>query len=272
MLTQKQWKIQHLTERMGNIAINAASEAARRAAEHLTMVKEHAIVAEEMRIMTNKMMELTEQNIFGKLDDESFDKSMKDILIMTTYLALNSALVACKALEHKPMAVYAEETRNLSLELGELYGIKQQFIDIPVVSKKNRVIKDPFFMLRAISGKYIWCENAQYVNEIFMYNTDFVKDNRLIINNEMCNMDIPIIKLGDVHENAGLIIISNDSNPHMKYAILAEITINILHNSYVGVSQPSNSDIPVRECWIASDGSEMIFPDWEKLANTVQEM
>ena len=265
MLTQKQWKIQQIAERMNNVSLMAASEAARRIAGHMTMGKEHAIVAEEMRTLSNKMIKLVEQNIFNKEDDVTFEKAMKDIITMFTFLALNTALVACKVLEHKPLAVLADETRNLSFELCELLDQEQKYIDIPVVSPKSRVVKDTVFLLRAISGKYIWCENTQFINEIMFYNTDYIIDNRLKINNKWRDTDIPIIKLGEVPQNPGLVIISNDSDPKKQYAVLAEITINILSNSHVGVSQSSKSDIPYRECWAASDGSEMIFPDWEKL-------
>ena len=271
MLTQKQWKIQHLAQHMSNVAVSAAAEAGRRAAERQSMVKEHGIVAEEMRKLTDKMIELVEQNIFGKLSDEEFDKMMKDIIMMSTYLALNAALVACKVLEHKPMAVFAEEIRNLSLELAELYNQEQQYLDIPSVSPRSRVVKGAFFMLRTVSGDITWCENAQFVNEIMLYVPDFIKNNRLVVNNEWRNMDIPVIKMGEVSQNAGLIIITNDVDPTKQYAVLAEITVNILSNSYVGVSTKSKSNIPVRECWTTSDGSELIFPDWEILANTIQE-
>ena len=266
MLTQKQWKIQHLAERMGNIAISAGAEAARRAAERQSMVREHGIVADELRMLAGRMMEMVEQNIFGKLDNGSFDTAMRDLLNRSTFLALNAALVACKALEHKPMSLFAEEVRSISLELGALYGQAQQYRDIPAVSKKSRVVNDIFFLFRAISGRYTWCENARFVNEILFYSPGLIQNNRLIVKNEWRDMDMPFIKLGDVTENAGVVIISNDRDSGRRYAVLAEVTVNVLANSHVGVCQPSASDIPVRECWLASDGSEMIFPDWEKIA------
>ena len=267
MLTQKQWKLQHLAQHMSNVAVSAAAEAGRRAAERQSMVKEHGIVAEEMRKLTDKMIELVEQNIYGKLSDDDFDKMMKDIITMSTFLALNAALVACKVLEHKPMAVFAEEIRNLTVELGELYGQEQQYLDMPSVSPRSRVVRGAFFLLRTISGGIVWCENAQFVNEIMLYVPDFIENNHLVINNEWRNMNIPVIKMGDVSQNAGLIIITSDVDSNKQYAVLAEITINILSNSHVGISTQSKSNIPVRECWTTSDGSEMIFPDWEKLAN-----
>ena len=269
MLTQKQWKIQYLSERMSNIAISMAAEAARRKAEHRTMVKEHAIVAEELRKLTDKMIELVEQNIFNKLENDVFDTAMKDVITMSTLLALNAALVACKVQENKQMAVFAEEIAYLSMDLSTLYGQKQKFHDIAKVSPKSRVAGDVFFvLLKTISGKYVWCENTQYVNEIMLYIPEYIINNRLIIKNEFRNMDMPFIKLGDETENSGLIIISNDLDSSKQYAVLAEININILSNSHIGVSKTSGSDIPVRECWAASDGSEMIFPDWEKIANS----
>ena len=265
MITQKQWRIQHLAGHMGNVAVSAAAEAARRKAERQSMVKEHAVVADEIRNISSKMIMLVEQNVFNKLDDNSFDIALQGLIVQSTFLALNAALVACKVLEHKPMAVFAEEVRNLTIELCELYGQTQQYIDIPVPENKNRVVDDTFFLIRAVSGSYIWCENARFVNEILLYTPELISNNRLMIKNGWRDIDAPFIKLGDVINNAGLVIITDDRDPNKQYAVLAEITVNLLANSYVGVSKSSASDIPVRECWIASDGSEMIFPDWEQL-------
>ena len=79
-------------------------------------------------------------------------------------------------------------------------------------------------------------------------------------------MDMPFIKLGDVPDEPGIVIISDVYDPKKHYAVLAEFNLHSLCNSHVGVSKPCSAEIPVRECWLASDGSDIIFPDWEKLS------
>jgi hypothetical protein len=99
------------------------------------------------------------------------------------------------------------------------------------------------------------------------YCPEYIKENRLIIKNEARDMDMPFIQLGKATEESGVVIISNNLNPKKQYAVLAEFNLNSLINAHVGVSKSCNAGIPVRECWSASDGSDLIFPDWEKLSS-----
>ncbi|MDR2571685.1 MAG: hypothetical protein LBD23_15520 [Oscillospiraceae bacterium] len=265
MLTQKQWKTQHLTEHIRNVAISATTEAAHLSAMHRTMVREHAIIAEEIRSISTRILDSLEKNIYCGLSDDDFTKIAINYSNCASYLALNAALLACKVREHKAMAVFAEELRTFSLELGELYGKSQRFIDAPAVLPRSKVIPDIFYIFTAISGKYVWRENAQYVHEVLSYWPDFIKNDRYIENNEVRDRNIPLIKLGELTEESGIVIISDTHDPKKQYAVLAEFTLHSLVNSHVGINKECKTDIPVRECWSASDGNDLIFPDWEKL-------
>ena len=267
MLTQKQWKTQHLAEHMLGLATAAATEAAHLSSMRHIMVKDHAVVAEEIKRISMRVIETLEQNIYGGLSDESFAEMVINYSEEASFLALNAALVACCARENKAMAVFAEELRSFSLELGELFGKKYKYTDIPEVLPKSSVVPDTFYMVRATSGNHVWVENAQFVWEFLMYCPEYIKDGRLVIKNEFRDIDIPFIKLGDVPENPGIIIISNVFDRNKKYAVLAEFNLHSLANSHIGVSKECKASIPLRECWSASDGSDLIFPDWEKLSN-----
>lgn len=266
MLTQKQWKIQHLAEQLLNTATSADAEAASRDAQRQGAAKDHLIVAEEIRNVAAHIMEALEHNIFGGLADNEFDVMINDLAKRTSFLALNAALVACKVREHKAMAVFADRLRSTALEILSLYGKEKDYVDIPAVYPRSRVVTDVFYLLCATSGNVRWYENAHLVQEFLDYCPEYFQGNRLVINNNWRNMNLPIIRLGDVPEDPSLVIVSDAHNPQKLYAVVASVNLHSLANSYVGVSKPCDAGIPIRECWSASDGSDIIFPDWEKLS------
>jgi hypothetical protein len=244
----------------------AAAEAAHLMVLRQPMVKEHAVIAEETRTISVRIMDALEKNLFCGLPDGEFETIIVEMSRMTAFLALNAALLASKVREHKALAVFADELRNFSLYLGEVYGYEQKHFDIPAVSPRSGVIADALNVFSAFSGKYQWAENARFVSEILSYAPEHIHERRLIIKNETRDMDIPFIQLGDIPENPGVVIISDCFDPKKNYAVLAEFNVNSLFFCYAGVNKPCALDIPVRECWSASDGGELIFPDWEKLS------
>ena len=267
MITQKQWKIQQLAERMQGIATSIASESAHMYSMRQSMAKEHSVIAEEMGGISVRIFKTLEQNMFGGLRDNDFDNIISEMLKRIEFLTLNAALLACKVKEHKAMAVFAEELLNVSLELQELYKREPAYLDIPEVSPRSPVVTDWFYMFTAISGKYVWRENAQLIAEVMNYVPEYVQGNRYVIKDGNRDMDIPLVKLGEISSSAGIVIVMDWLNPSKLYAVLAELKVpHSLSNSRVGISKPCTADIPVRDCWLASDGSELIFPDWEKLS------
>ncbi|MCL2222715.1 MAG: hypothetical protein FWC20_08740 [Oscillospiraceae bacterium] len=268
MITQKQWKIQQLALHMQSAATAIASESAHMSSMRQVMAKEHAIIAEEMSAISMRILKTLEQSIFGGLQDDEFDNMMLQMLRRIEFLTLNAALLACKVKEHKAMAVFAEELLNTSLELQEMYEQKTEYLDIPEVSPRSTVVTDWFYMFTAISGKYIWRENAQFIAEVMDYMPECVQGNRYIVKDGNRNMDIPLIKLGEATSSTGVVIVTDWQSPSKLYAVLAELKIpHSLSNSRVGISKASTADIPVRDCWTASDGSDLIFIDWEKLSS-----
>jgi len=266
MITQKQWKTRQLAEHMQSTATSIAAEAAHMYSMRQFMAKEHAIIAEEMSGISERMLKTLEQNIFGGLQESEFDHMVLEMLKRIEFLTLNAALLACKVKEHKAMAVFAEQLLNTSLELQELYEREAAYLDIAEVSPRSTVVTDWFYMFTAISGKYTWRENAQLIAEVMNYRPEYVQGNRYVVKEGNRDMDIPFIKLGEVTNNPGVVIVMDWLNPSKLYAVLAELAIpHSLSNSRVGISKPSTADIPVRDCWSASDGSDLIFPDWEKL-------
>jgi len=269
MITQKQWKIQQLVLHMQSTATAIASEAAHMSSMRQIMAKEHAIIAEEMSGISTRILKALETNIFGGLQDDEFDNMMLQMLGRIEVLTLNAALLACKVKEHKAMAVFAEELLNISLELQELFDQKTNYSDIPEVSPQSTVVTDWFYMFTAISGKYVWRENAHFIAEVMNYNPEYVQGSRYIVKDGNRDMAIPFIKLGEVTGNKAVVIVKDWQSPSKLYAVLAELKIpHSLSNSRVGIStKPGTADIPVRDCWSASDGSDLLFIDWEKLSS-----
>ena len=269
MITQKQWKIQHLAEHARNLSASIAAEAAHRTVQRQPMAADHAVIAEVTKQLSLKMLGAVEKNIFGSLPDEEFVKVIADCSKTSVYLALNAGLLSCKLREHMPLAVFAEELRDCALELLEATGNRQSYADIPAALPRSRIIADMFYICSAVSGKYTWFENAQLVQEILYDGHDYVQGNRLIIKNPWRDIDMPFIKLDNTSNDAVVIIISDALDPKKGYAVSANVNLGSLANSHVGVNKPCKIDIPVRECWAASDGSDIIFPDWEKIASTL---
>lgn len=266
MLSQKQWKTQQLAERMHNTATSAAIIAADLTAGRKPMVREHGVIADETRAVSVKMMKALEQNIFACLADGKFEALMIGLSRQTALLALNAALVSGKIREQKALAVVADELRNLALELGELYGQSQAYRDIPVVSPRSKVLSNTFDLFHATSGQVTWYENAQFVQEVLNYCPEYIQNGRLVIDNAWRELNAPLIQFGDAPEDAGIVIISDAYEPRKQYAVVAGFEMLCLSRSHVGVSKPCSMDIPVRDCWAASDGSELIFPDWNKIS------
>jgi len=269
MLTQKQWKIQYLAERMNNLALNLAAESARQIVLRQHTAHEQAIIAEEARNIAVRLLEAVEAGIYRNLSNYDFDKIAHDMAKRTSFLALNAAFVSCKIPELMPVAVFAEELLNIWRELTDTLEVRVDFTDIPVPSPRSTVIPDVFYLFQATSGNITWCENARLVMEVLGAEGDgleYVQGNRYVIKNNWRDLDVPFINLGEVSENPGIIIIADASDRKKQYAVYASVSVHGLVNSYVGVSQTYSGEIPVRECWLASDGSELIFPDWEKLS------
>ena len=258
-------KLMYLAERMVNLSLMEASESARQAVQRQLMVYEQQLAAEETKQFAFRMIEVVEGSMSGSLPDTEFDKVMKELTKRLSFLALNTALISCKVRELHPLAVFAEEKLNIWGELNEALGNTVEYRDIPAVMPRSRIIRDVFYMFSAVSGEYLWSENAQLVMEVMNYRPEFIQDNRLVIKNGQRDMDIPYIRLGDVPESPGVVIISDALDPKKLYAVLAEFGLHSLTNSYVGVNKPCSADIPVRECWSSSGGGEIIFPDWEGL-------
>ena len=265
MLTNKQWKIQSLSERMNNLAVSIAAESARQAVQRQRTAKEQAIIAEETRSLAARLFEAVENSAFKNLNESDFDTIVRKVTERASFLALNTAFVSCRLPELYPVTVFAEELLNLWRELSEALGDTVVFTDIPMPSPRSRVIPDVFYMLRATSGEVTWCENAQLVIEVLEYCPDYIHGGKLIINNEWRNMDMPFITLGDVPCNPGIIIISDAQDRNIQYAVHTSVSVHGLANSYVGINKSYSGSFPVRECWSASDGSDLIFPDWERL-------
>jgi len=266
MLNQKLWKIKSMAERMSNLAYSIAAEAARQKVKRQQMTREQATIAEETRTLSMRLLDAAESGIFGNLPESGFDAIAEDITKKVSFLALNTAFVSCKLPEFMPVAVFAEELLNIWRELSEALGDVVEFTDIPTPSPRSRVIPGVFYLLRATSGDTVWCENAQLVTEVLDYCPEFIQDNRLVIKNAWRDLDIPFIKLGEVAENRGIVIIADAIDKKKYYAVYASVSVHCLANSYVGVNKPYTGDMPVRECWAASDSSELIFPDWEKIS------
>ena len=266
MLTQKQWKIQQLAEHMHNTATSAGIVAANLAALRKPMVSEHGVIADETRIVSLKILEALEKNVYADLSNSEFETIILELSRQTAFAALNAALLAGKVMEHKALAVVADELRYTAMELGTVCGNTHKYKDIPFVSPRSTVVSDTFDLFHATSGQYTWYENARFVQEILNYCPEHIQDNRLVINNTWRDLDAPVIRFGDVPKDAGIVIISDAFNPQKLYAVVAEFKILSLARSYVGVCKPCSAEIPVRECWSASDGSDMIFPDWDALS------
>ena len=266
-MTIKQWKVQQLAERMLNLSVNIAAESARQIVARQRFSHEQAIIAEEARFTAQRLLGATERNLFGGLLDDEYDKIIREMTRRTSFMALNTAFVSCKIPELAPVAVHAEELLNLWRELCNAMEAAQAYSDIPMPLPRSRVIPGDFYLLRATSGSLTWCENAQLVSEVMSYSPDFIMGNRLVIKNDWRDMDMPYINLGEPPGNPGIVIISDALDKKKQYAVYAEVSVHGLVNSHVGVNSPYSGEIPVRECWVASDGSEMIFPDWEKLAD-----
>ena len=268
MLTQKQWKIQCLAERMNNLSNNIAAEAARQTVQRQHMANEQTIIAEETRIIALRLLDAVEAGIFNNLCEEDFIIIVQKAAAMTSFLALNTAFVSCKIPELKPVAVFAEELLNIWCDLSEALGDIIEFKDIPVPSPRSKIIPGVFYLFRATSGGVTWCENAQLVMEVLGDDgMEYVQGDRYIIKNHWRDLDVPFIKFGEVPENPGIVIIADAIDRKKHYAVYASVSIHGLVNSYVGVNKKYNGEIPVRECWSSSDGSDLIFPDWEKLSS-----
>ena len=265
MLTQKQWKIQLLTEHMHNTATTAATIAANLSVLRQPMVREHAIIAEETRSISIRIIKALEKNIYEKLPDDEFGILILELARRLEYLTMNAALVACKVLEHKSLAVVADNLRYYSIELGELFGKKHEFSDIPAVSPRSTVIPDVFFIFSAVSGKYRWYENAQLVQEVLDYCPEYIKNGRLVMENQRHSLNAPLIQWGDINKNSGIAVIADAHDPKKFYAVISEFGLHSLFNGHVGINKAPASDIPVRECWSASDGSDIMFLDWGKM-------
>jgi|GEM_PF-1993308 len=276
MLTQRQWKVQQLAEHARNTAINIAAEAAQQIVDRRPMGSEIASIAEETRRLAERVIEAVEKNIFGKMPGDEFDTYVKGCGTAFAVLALNMGLVSCRLREHLPLAVQAEELRNCAMGLVEIYEGKQEYADFPAPMPRSRVVTDTIFLMSAFSGEYRWFENAQFVRDIF-YNSEFnktcIKGNRLV--NPKDGTDVPLIRFKGASEEGAVVFIADDTDPSKEYAVLADVTpdsvgrftMGSLANSRAGVSKPCDADFPVRECWAASDGSDIIFPDWSKFLN-----
>lgn len=265
MLNQKQWKIQQLAERMNNVAYSIAAESARQTVKRQKLAKEQSIVADEARNIAVHLLTATEQNIFNNLPDDEFDKIVKEMMTRTMVIALNTAFISCKIPDLKPVAVFAEELLNLSNEMREVMCCTPMYMDIPAPFPRSRIIPGVFYLFRATTGDVIWCENAELVTEILQPFPDGIKNNRFVEKSKWRDLDIPYINFGDASDNPYVIIVKDANDNKKHYAVQVSIDALSLANSYVGVNKPYDGVIPVRECWAASDGGELIFPDWEKL-------
>lgn len=275
MITKKQWKCQQLAEHLYTISLGISKDTARQQATYnLTFTNEHGVIAEETRKLYKFVSMTLEQNIYGGLSDEDFNKMIKDAACMSSFLALNTAIVCSKLGLLKPLAVYADEIRVISLELAELCGhqMPADYLDIPTVDPVSKAVNERVYLFSGISGKYVWTESTQYIVEILLYCPEFIKDNHLQIVNGHKNMKkpLPVIDLDKTKEHTSensCIVIINDHDDYGKsYAVIADYpNLNAIFNAFVGVSVDSPLDIPVRECWSGAGGSYINFIDWKKL-------
>lgn len=266
MLTQKQWKIQLIAEHISNIATAAATATGNLYLQRHPMVKEHAVIADEAKKLSEQIITALEQNIYANLPESEFDVIMLDLSRRTGFLALNAALLSSKMREQISLACVADELRDDSVKLDEVFGRYPKYADIPAVMPRSSVLAETLCLFTSISGNYTWYENAHFVQEILNYCPEYIENNRLIINNSWRDLDAPVIQLGDIPKNAGLVIISDAYDPQKHYAVVVEFGVHSLIRSHAGVNKPCALDIPVRECWSASDGSDIIFLDWSKLS------
>jgi len=269
MITQKQWAIQHLAAHLKNISAGIAVEAAHSMVLRQPAANDFTAIAEETRMLANKMLKIAEKSIFGNLSDEDFNKFINDCAMNFYYLSTNAGLLSCKMREHQPIAVFADELRACASDLSTIAGAEQPYADVLTVLPRNKVMTGRIYLFKGVSGGYTWFENAQHVHEIFFNLSEYVQNKRLIIKNEWRDMDMPFIDLGKHDGDVVTVIVSDAFDSKKKYAVQACVPFNALSHSHAGVSKPCDAGIPIRDCWATSDGSDIIFPDWEKIASTL---
>jgi hypothetical protein len=261
----------NIAQQMNSLALDATLEAARSGKEHKIMVREQAVIAEEIRTIALRIMAAVEQNTFGKLPEDEFEIMMSGLVKRALFLSTNSALISFKADKIIQLSIITEELRALSCRLAELYKSGNKSPQLPrdysVAYPVSRVISGTVVFFTAVTGEYTWRENADNVVEIFYYDPCFITGNRFKFKNEWRDMDYPIIDLRKQNKNddiGGIVIISDACDPKKLYAVYTDEHGFV--EGQVGVNKPCGLDIPVRECWAASGGGDIIFPDWERIA------
>jgi len=262
MITQKQWKIQHLAENAKNLSTSIAAESAQQMARHMPQSRDFVPIAEETRRLAIRLAEAVEKNIFGGLPDSDFDEYIRGCGKAFMVYALNAGIISSRLREYMRLSVYADELRNFALELRELIRPERAFNDIPAVWPPHPVLADTITLFCATSGGHRWYENAGLVKEIADSSlAKHVQDGRLIAKTWR-EMDMPFITLGTAGEDSVIVFVNDSANPDIEYAILADVTVNSLANLRPGITKPAKSSIPARDCWATTDGNDILFPNW----------
>lgn len=275
-MTKKQWQCQRLMQHLLSTSTMIAAEAARKDADQTQMGTELAVIAEETRNISIKLSQALERHIFGEMDDGNFDEVVLDATLQSKLLAINTAIMASKVDMLKPAAVFAEEIRNTSLELREICEPESRrspkfgrMIDIPSPDPRSKAATGWQYLFTAVSGRYVWSENTNFVMEVLLYCAEFIKNGRLQILNLWRELDIPVLWPDPESKEASvLVILCAHDDPRRKYAVAAELPddFGVISNCRVGVATKSALPIPVRECWRGLDGNDIYFPDWAAIS------
>lgn len=270
-MNKTNWKLERMAERVWLIASSMAMEASKYGMDG----RGFAVVAEETRSTANKINEALEKSLFGQ--EEIDKKSLAVLGTELSYLALNAAIEANRGGQRgKAMAVCAEDTRNLALELAELLGDGEQREDAPppMASKPMTTVEQGVCLMQFMIDGYRLIENLSFIQEV-VTNTADQDAGHLSLR----GMRIPVIDcfslLGKANVSPFYVILRTPwAKANERYAIAVdELDVSAIFYSPVGVPVAPDPAMALaehtRECWESTDGEPFRFMDWPRMVKQV---
>ncbi|MCL1986938.1 MAG: methyl-accepting chemotaxis protein [Firmicutes bacterium] len=296
---KKLWLIEQYAQKTWTVSLTLAQEAAR-AGE---FGRGYAVLAEETRHIARRLYDYTATlkfeptGLFENAENADF-KGIADFALQMKFLAVNAAIeifrIAPVSMDFnipKSMLVFAEELRNLAVNLDQLNEkiSKKPFI-IPEVATPSSTREPSEFFLYTIGGQPL-LENVSNIMEVhYCKKADLAGETLSLRGNTL-----PII---DCYKRLNLAYLAEESDKIMQTIMIIKPTgvkfeigsqgVNLGDLSGICavpiddfdfnaiVYSAAGKDVAVgenhafhgfsRECWDFIGGEQVVFVDWEKIA------
>ena len=283
---KKIWLCEQYAQKAWTLSLGFAQEAGR--SGHFG--RGYAVVAEEARTLANKLFDYTAKAKFESTVADDF-KGIVDFAVMTGFLAVNTMIeilrvnpVISDMSINKSIAVLAEELSRLAIEINTLADTrvwKKPFV-LPEITTPLKSTNNIDYFFRFSIGGIPLVENTSNVMEV-LYGTrkaDAQGDTLSVRGSKMRNLNLykrfNLSYEGLYSDMQTFMIIQPEGTSYLgnagdgMYAVpIDDLDIFAIFQSKIGCAvlpKTDNAFVPyARECWDVTDGSQLMFVDWQKL-------